>query len=78
MLAVWGDLPTNTMSMTGRALFLPVCKENISGRAFFIADNTFYDFEETLEKSQDQWMGPDLNNWVSEGIRRVRGTMLHE
>jgi hypothetical protein len=68
---VWGDLPSNQPGAVGKALLLPIVREDINGKGFFIAGNKIIDLEDTVREKQPQWMGQELSDKVNEGQRRM-------
>ncbi|ETS80068.1 hypothetical protein PFICI_07597 [Pestalotiopsis fici W106-1] len=71
MLSVWDGLPSNQPEGVARALLMPICRQDINGKAFFVAGNEITDFEDTLAATQGQWMGEHLSRNISEGQRRL-------
>jgi len=72
-LAKWGDLPQNSARGVAVALFLPVVRPEINGKAFFVAGNKIIEFEDTLYQAQPAWMGQELSDSVNAGQKILIG-----
>ncbi|KAF2855377.1 NAD(P)-binding protein [Plenodomus tracheiphilus IPT5] len=72
-LEKWGKLPKNTCEGVAHALFLPVVRPDVNGKAFFVAGDKIIEFEDTLQDSQPHWMGKELSDDVNEGQRLLTG-----
>jgi hypothetical protein len=72
-LQKWGELPKNSDSGVARSLFLPVVQPHLNGKAFFIAGNGIFEFEDTLYQTQPAWMGEELSKDFRIGLRRLLG-----
>ncbi|KIW87798.1 uncharacterized protein Z519_11772 [Cladophialophora bantiana CBS 173.52] len=70
---VWEKLPANTPAGIAIALLLPIIQPEINGKTFFVAGNEIVELEDTLARSQPQWMGEELSRNVDEGQRRLLG-----
>lgn len=68
---MWGDLPTNTPEDVADALLLPVAKDSINGKSFFIAAGEIVELEDKLHETRPLWMGEQLSASVAEGQRRL-------
>ncbi|EXJ73910.1 uncharacterized protein A1O5_02204 [Cladophialophora psammophila CBS 110553] len=68
---LWENLPANTPAGIAIALLLPIIQPEINGKTFFVAGNEIVELEDSLAKSQPQWMGEELSRNVDEGQRRL-------
>ena len=67
----WGNLPSNTTEGVGKALLLPILRQDLNGLSFFVHGDQITDLEESLAASMPQWMGAELADVVNEGQRRI-------
>ena len=72
-LAAWGELPKNTSRGVAGALLLPVIEPKINGKAFFVAGDKIFEFEDSLHEAQPHWMGQQLSNDVDQGQKFLLG-----
>ncbi|KIV84435.1 hypothetical protein, variant [Exophiala sideris] len=68
---LWGELPANTPAGIAVALLLPTIRPDVNGKTFFIAGNEIVELEDSLAKSQPQWIGEGLSKLIDEGQRRL-------
>jgi hypothetical protein len=68
---VWGELPANDPAGIAIAILLPTVRPDVNGKTFFVAGNEIIEFEDSLAKSQPQWMGERLSRNIDEGQRRL-------
>lgn len=69
--SVWGSLPTNQPEHVGRALLMPICRQDVNGKSFFIEGGRIVEFEDKLAETQPLWMGQRLSDDVNEGQKRL-------
>ncbi|PVH78057.1 NAD(P)-binding protein [Cadophora sp. DSE1049] len=70
-LDVWGDLPANESIGVARALLLPAIRTDLNGKSLFVAGHKIVDLEDGLSRTQPQWMGQELSDYVDEGQSRI-------
>ncbi|KAK7883673.1 hypothetical protein LTR67_010962 [Exophiala xenobiotica] len=68
---LWGELPANDPAGIAIAILLPTVRPDVNGKTFFVAGNEIIEFEDSLAKSQPQWMGERLSRNIDEGQRRL-------
>lgn len=71
MIKMWGDMPINSPEEVGYGLLLPVTRDSINGKTFFVAGGKIVEFEDKLGELQPLWMGEELSARVNEGQRRL-------
>ncbi|PYI24930.1 NAD(P)-binding protein [Aspergillus indologenus CBS 114.80] len=72
-LETWGALPKNSSEGVARVLLLPLLRPNLNGKSFFVAGDRAVELEESLERTQPQWMGEELCAQVRKGQRLLLG-----
>ncbi|KAI1843756.1 hypothetical protein JX265_001050 [Neoarthrinium moseri] len=71
-LAGW-TLPKNTAEGVAQTLFLPIVRNQINGKSFFVAGDEAYEFEDTLFETEPSWMGERLCRDVRKGQEILLG-----
>jgi hypothetical protein len=50
---------------------LPIVRPDVNGKTLFVAGNEIVELEDSLARTQAQWMGEELSKNIDEGQRRL-------
>lgn len=69
--SIWGDLPANQPIDVAKASLLPVMRPDVNGKSFLINGGNVTELEDKLDETQHVWLGPELDEHMREGQRRL-------